>query len=167
VSALNAFYELIVPVLNRHGGHANKFIGDGLLAVFGAPEHLQYHADWALAAALDVLAELRERYGEEVRIGIGVNSGRVMAGTVGGGGKVEFTVIGDTVNTAARVEEITRKTGDPILVTGATCALLQDDHGGFDERPAVLLKGKSERVSLFAPRAAAQLSIRDARALRG
>ena len=166
VATLNAFYELVVPVLARHGGHANKFLGDGLLAVFGAPEHLQYHADWALAAALDVTAEVEERYRGELSIGIGVNSGRVMAGTVGGGGKVEFTVIGDTVNTAARVEEVTRATGDPILVTAATCGLLQEDHGGFDERPAVDLKGKTERVSLFAPRAAAQVSVRGAGALR-
>ena len=74
-----------------------------------------------------------------------------MSGTVGGGGRLEFTVIGDTVNTAARVEEATRETGDPVLVTEATCRLLRREHGGFAERRDVPLKGKSERVRLYAP----------------
>jgi adenylate cyclase len=72
----------------------------------------------------------------------------VVAGTIGGGGRVEFTVIGDTVNTAARVEAITRETGDTVLITDATCALLQGDHGGFDERGAVTLRGRSEPVKV-------------------
>jgi class 3 adenylate cyclase len=75
----------------------------------------------------------------------------VVAGTIGGGGRVEFTVIGDTVNTAARVEEATRETGDTVLVTQATCRLLREDHGGFVERRDVPLKGKAERVRLYAP----------------
>ena len=104
VAELNAFYELVVPVLVRHGGHANKFIGDGLLGVFGAPEHLADHADRGVAAALEIAEVVRRAYGGRLRIGIGVNSGPVVAGTIGGGGRVEFTVIGDTVNTAARVE---------------------------------------------------------------
>jgi adenylate cyclase len=68
---------------------------------------------------------------------------------------VDFTVIGDPVNTAARVEELTRETGDVILITDATCCLLQRDHGGFAERAPAELKGKTERVSLHAPLAAA------------
>ena len=131
VTELNAFYELVVPVLVRHGGHANKFVGDGLLGVFGAPEHLVDHADRGVAAAIEIAEVVRRAYGGRLRIGIGVNSGPVVAGTIGGGGRVEFTVIGDTVNTAARVEAITRETDDTVLVTDATCALLQRDHGGF------------------------------------
>jgi class 3 adenylate cyclase len=155
VARLNDLYELIVPVLIRHGGHANKFIGDGLLGVFGAPERREDHADRALAAALDIVACVRERYGERLRIGIGLNSGPVVAGTIGGGGRVEFTVIGDVVNTAARVEEATRITGDEVLLTEATRALLRDDHGGFVGRGDAELKGKTERVRLHAPLTAA------------
>jgi class 3 adenylate cyclase len=154
VARLNDLYELIVPVLGRHGGHANKFIGDGLLGVFGAPERLADHADRAVAAALDIVACCRERYGERLRIGIGLNSGTVVAGTIGGGGRVEFTVIGDAVNTAARVEEATRITGDDILLTEATRERLQRDHGGFVGRGDAELKGKTERVRLHAPLAA-------------
>ena len=155
VAALNDFYELIVPVLVRHGGHANKFVGDGLLGVFGAPDHLRDHADRAVAAALEIADTVRERYGGELRIGIGVNSGPVIAGTIGGGGRVEFTVIGDAVNTAARVEEVTRATGDEVLITEATRDLLTRDFGAWSERPPVALKGKRERVRLCAPAGAA------------
>jgi class 3 adenylate cyclase len=151
VARLNDLYELIVPVLVRHGGHANKFIGDGLLGVFGAPDRLPDHADRAMAAALDILGCVRGRYGERLRIGIGLNSGSVVAGTIGGGGRVEFTVIGDVVNTAARVEEATRTTGDDVLITDATLQLLRADHGGFVGRGEAQLKGKSERVRLHAP----------------
>jgi adenylate cyclase len=98
---------------------------------------------------------VRERYGDGLRIGIGLNSGTVVAGTIGGGGRVEFTVIGDAVNTAARVEEATRQTGDDILLTEATRALLRDDHGGFVGRGEADLKGKAERVRLHAPLAGA------------
>jgi class 3 adenylate cyclase len=151
VGQLNDFFECVVPVLTKHGGHANKFVGDGLLAVFGAPDRLCDHADRAVAAALEIVEIVGERYGGELLIGIGVNSGPVVAGTVGGGGRVEFTVIGDPVNTASRVEEVTRITGDRILVTEATCALLERDVGGFVERPLMELKGKTEAVRLHAP----------------
>ncbi len=152
VTRLNDFYRRVVPVLERHGGHANKFVGDGLLGVFGAPQRLSDHADRAMLAALDIASTVEEAYGDALRIGIGVNSGPVLAGTLGGGGHVEFTVIGDAVNTAARVEEVTRLTGDTILVTDATRSLLSLPFRGFDERPDVALKGKSERVRLWAVR---------------
>ena len=76
----------------------------------------------------------------------------MLAGTIGGGGRLEFTVIGDAVNTASRVERLTRETGDTVLITDATLRLLQRDHGGFLERPAVELRGKREPVRVFAPR---------------
>jgi class 3 adenylate cyclase len=150
VAMLNDFWELVVPVLLRHGGHANKFIGDGLLGVFGAPQRLTDHAERAVAAANEIVALVRERYEGRVGVGIGVNSGPVVAGTVGGGGRVEFTVIGDAVNTAARVEAATRETGDDVLVTDATRALLPDGRFEFEERPPTTLKGKRAQVGLCA-----------------
>ena len=151
VGRLNEFYGTIVPILERHGGHANKFIGDGLLGVFGAPERFPDHADRAVLAALHIARTVHEAYNGELSIGIGVNSGSVLAGTVGGGGHVEFTVIGDAVNTAARVEEVTRVTEDDVLITEATLALLTLPFRGFSERPTVELKGKSTPVRLYAP----------------
>ena len=121
--------------------------------MFGAPDPLDDHADRAVEAALEIAEVVAEAYAGELRIGIGVNSGPVVSGTVGGGGRLEFTVIGDTVNTAARVEEATRETGDVVLVTEATRRLLTTDHGGLIERGRVPLKGKAEHVQLYAPMA--------------
>ena len=155
VAELNRFYDYVVPLLVHHGGHANKFVGDGLLGVFGAPDRLPDHADRGVSAAIQIAEVVEEAYEGQLRVGIGINSGPVVAGTIGGGGRVEFTVIGDTVNTAARVEEGTRETGDAILVTEASCRLLRHDHGGFVERRDVPLKGKSDRVRLYAPKVVA------------
>jgi adenylate cyclase len=153
VARLNDLYGEVVPVILRHAGHANKFIGDGLLAVFGAPNRLPDHADRAVAAGLEIAQLVRERYRGELRLGIGVNSGRVVVGTIGGGGRLDFTVIGDAVNTAARVESATRQTDDDMLITGTTRRLLSKDETDWEERPGVTLKGKTQMVPLYGPRA--------------
>ena len=152
VALLNGFWELVVPAIVRHRGHANKFIGDGLLAVFGAPERLADHAQRAVAAALEIDQLVRGRYDGRLGVGIGVNTGPVVAGTVGGGGRVEFAVIGDTVNTAARVEAATREIGDDVLITDTTRELAGDELFAFEPRTSVTLKGKREVVTLWAPR---------------
>jgi adenylate cyclase len=151
VSTLNEFWELVVPVLLRHGGHANKFVGDGLLGVFGAPELLRDHADRAVAAALELVSCLEDRYQGSLGVGIGINSGNVIAGTVGGGGRVEFTVIGDAVNTASRVETATRETGDDVLITESCRSSLTPGRFSLEPRGMVELKGKREQVRLWAP----------------
>ena len=101
-------------------------------------------------AALEIAAYAQESW----RVGIGVNSGPAIVGTVGGGGKLEFTVIGDTVNTAARVETLTRITGDDVLITEETRCGLRRDHGELVERPAAEVKGKAEPVRVWAVREA-------------
>jgi adenylate cyclase len=151
VSRLNQLWDCVIPVLTRHGGHANKLIGDGLLGVFGAPARLDDHADRAVEAAREIAAEVHAAYDGNFSVGIGVNSGRVVAGTIGGGGKLDFTVIGDVVNTASRVEAQTRITGDDVLITQAVHERLRRDRGGWQECPAAELKGKREAVRLFAP----------------
>lgn len=151
VGKLNALYDVVVPVILRHGGHANKFIGDGLLAVFGAPERHSDHADRAVAAALEIAAEVDNGPDGHLRVGLGVNSGQVVVGTVGGGGRLDFTVIGDAVNTASRVESATRQTGDDLLITAETKGRLRAEHCEWVERPPVSLKGKASRVGLYAP----------------
>ena len=150
VARLNAFFGVVVPVLQAHGGHANKFVGDGLLGVFGVPEHHVDHADRALAAACDVHCRVTEAFAGEVQIGIGVNTGRVLAGTVGGGGKLEFTLIGDAVNVAARVEELTKETGDVVLCTEATRLALQRDVADLRPRGERVLRGRAEPTPLYA-----------------
>jgi class 3 adenylate cyclase len=152
VATLNELYEAVVPAIRRHGGHANKFIGDGLLAVFGAPVRHADHAARAVAAAREIALLVRDGAAGGLRVGVGVNSGRVVVGTIGGGGRRDFTVIGDPVNTAARVEAATRLTGDEVLITEATLRALGPGGEDFEERPAVPLKGKAEQVRIYAPR---------------
>jgi adenylate cyclase len=151
VATLNNLYEVVVPVILRHGGHVDKFMGDGLLAVFGAPERYADHAARAVAAAGEIAQLVRERLGGKLRVGVGVNSGFVLVGTIGGGGRRDFTVIGDPVNTAVRVEAATRVTGDDILITEATLLALGRHGEDFEERPSVPLKGKTATVRLYAP----------------
>jgi class 3 adenylate cyclase len=152
VAALNRLFAIAVPILHAHGGHVDKFIGDGLLAVFGVPHRHADHADRALAAALDIAATVDTRPADELRVGIGLNSGTVVVGNLGGAGRFDFTVIGDTVNVAARVEAATRTTGDTILLSEYTHRLLRPDARAADAaRPSVPLKGRTQPVALFAP----------------
>jgi class 3 adenylate cyclase len=156
VAALNELFEIAVPIVLGHGGHIDKFIGDGFVAVFGAPERRPDHARRAVAAAREILDKLAE-HDSPLRVGIGVNTGKVIAGTVGGGGRLDFTVIGDTVNTAARVERLTRQTGDDLLITEATRRQLDEDDSDWEERPSVELEGKRAPVKVYAPVARARV----------
>jgi adenylate cyclase len=133
--------------------NVDKFIGDGLLSVFGAPRRRTDHADQALAAALELTAAVEDEFQGELSIGVGLNSGSVVAGNVGGGSRLEFSVIGDAVNLAARVEAATRQTGDAILVNEHTRRLLTSGDVELHERPRVPLKGRTDAVSLYAPSA--------------
>jgi len=141
VARLNALFEIVVPAVVGAGGHVNKFLGDGALAVFGAPNDLVGHADAAVSAAALIHRLLR--------IGIGINTGKVIEGTIGAGGKLEFTLIGDTVNVAARVEQLTKTTGDAILLTQQTVEALASKLRGLTERGAHVLKGKSAAVQVY------------------
>ena len=151
VATLNRLFERIVPIIHAHGGHVDKYVGDGLLAVFGAPRRQTDHADQALAAGLEIAAAVEEEFRGELSVGVGLNSGNVVAGNVGGAGRLEFSVIGDAVNTAARVESATRETGDVMLISEHTKRLLIRSDARLEERRQVPLKGKSEAVSLYAP----------------
>ena len=146
VAALNRLFSRIVPLVHEQGGRVDKFVGDGLLAVYGAPRKLEDHADRALSAAV----AMADAAPDELDIGIGLNSGKVVAGNVGGDGRLDFSVIGDAVNTAARVEEATRATGDVILISASTKDCLGRSWPGLVERRDVPLKGKADPVTLYA-----------------
>ncbi len=149
IASLNALFSEMVPVVEAYGGHVDKFMGDGLMAVFGAPEAHADHADRAVdAARMIVDAVALGRSG--LRIAAGVNSGRVVAGPLGGAGRFNFSVIGDAVNVAARVEAATRETGDDVLITAATRDLLTRPQP-LVSRGAVAMKGKSEPMEVFTP----------------
>ena len=90
-----------------------------------------------------------ERFGGELQIGIGINTGTVIAGTIGGGSKLEFTLIGDTVNVAARVEQLTKTTGDAILLTQQCLGALTSQPPELTDRGSHAVKGKSAAVQVF------------------
>lgn len=149
VARLNAVFEIVVPAVVDAGGHVNKFLGDGALAVFGAPNDLADHADAALSVARLIQRLVADRFGPALRIGIGINTGVVIAGTIGGGGKLEFTLIGDAVNVAARVEQLTKTTSDSILLTQNSVDALATRPFSLVDRGSHALKGKSAAVQVF------------------
>ena len=149
VARLNALFEIVVPAVVDADGHVNKFLGDGALAVFGAPNDLADHADAAVYAAVVIHRLVAERFGGALRIGIGINTGVVIAGTIGGGSKLEFTLIGDTVNVAARVEQLTKATGDTILLTQQCVDAMPSRPAGLIDRGSHALKGKSAALHVF------------------
>ncbi|MGB3356411.1 MAG: adenylate/guanylate cyclase domain-containing protein [Mycobacterium sp.] len=149
VARLNALFDIMVPTVVDARGHINKFLGDGAMAVFGAPNDLADHADAAVRAAVLIHRLVAERFEGELRIGIGINTGVVIAGTIGSGPHLEFGLIGDTTNVAARVEQLTKATGDAILLSGHTVDALVSRPHGLVDRGAHALKGKSAPTVVF------------------
>jgi adenylate cyclase len=154
VARLNALFEVVVPVIARHGGHVDKFVGDGLLAVFGAPQPYSDHAARATRAAVEICRRVNER-GEsgDFRVGVAVNSGPVVAGAVGGAGRLDFSVIGDAVNVASRVEALTRELDRDVLITAETAARL-DGTVQVESLGEQELRGIAAPVEVFATVAA-------------
>jgi class 3 adenylate cyclase len=151
VARLNELFELTVPIIARHGGHVDKFVGDGLIAFFGTPERYRDHAERAVRAGCEIASRVNDGAVPGLRVGIGINSGKVIAGSIGGAGRLNYSVIGDAVNVAARVEAATRELDEDILITEATrCELgsgLETEPCGERE-----LKGIDHPIALFAPR---------------
>ncbi|MGZ5335663.1 MAG: adenylate/guanylate cyclase domain-containing protein [Solirubrobacterales bacterium] len=150
VSRLNQLFECVVPIIGRHRGHVDQFIGDGLLAVWNAPDRVDNHADRAVQCAVEIARTVNSRRPGGFEIGIGVNSGSVVAGSIGGAGRLSFSVIGDAVNLASRVEAKTRDTGDPVLITGATRALLSETIEVVS-RGEMEIRGYAKPIEIYAP----------------
>ncbi|MFM8527662.1 MAG: adenylate/guanylate cyclase domain-containing protein [bacterium] len=150
VSRLNELYECVVPIIARHRGHVDQFIGDGLLAVFGAPERTEDHADRAVQCAVEIARTVNSRKPGGFSVKVGVNSGTVVVGSIGGAGRLAFSVIGDAVNVASRVEEMTRETGDQVLITGDTRVLLSETIEVVS-RGDREIKGTGRSMEIYAP----------------
>jgi adenylate cyclase len=113
---------VLVEILDRHGGIVNKFLGDGFLALFGAPFEAKDPAHRAVAAGremLDAMERINDGASWPLRIGIGIHFGEVVAGNIGSPRRKEYTVIGDTVNFAARLEALNKEFGSQLLISAA------------------------------------------------
>jgi class 3 adenylate cyclase len=149
VGQLNQFFGLIIPIIEARGGHPNKLLGDGLMALFGIPVPVADHADRALDAALSIDKAIRGGYQDALRVGIGINTGVVVARSMGGGTKLDYTVIGDAVNVASRVEAMTRITEDTILLTATTRAALTIVPETLQPRGSTAVKGREQPIAIF------------------
>ena len=156
IELLNTWYTLMFDAISGQGGVVNQMIGDGLMAIFGAPLPLADHRGSAVRAALDMM-ELIGLFNAErsaggrppIAVGIGIASGEMVAGYTGTQSRATYTCIGDTVNLAARLEAHTRAVGHAILIDGATRGALPE-RLRVEALGAVPLKGKAAAVEVYA-----------------
>lgn len=160
VEQLNRYHARMLAEIERHGGMLDKFIGDGALAVFGlsggGPAPADHGANAAVACARAMLAALDLHNADRVArglpplaMGIGVHTGPVIAGNIGvPGGRLEFTVIGDAVNTASRLEGMTKEVGAPLVVSSATVERLAD-RSGWRALGGVSVRGRAGEIDVW------------------
>ena len=149
VEILNAFFDEVTRIIGAHNGIVTQFQGDAVLATFNVPVEDPDHAHNAFLAAEEILAcaACRDYAGERVRVRIGLNTGRLVAGNVGGGGRQSYTVHGDTVNLAARLEALCKEHGAPLLVSEATARALPVDH--LVAVGTITVRGLSDPVAVY------------------
>jgi adenylate cyclase len=155
VAMLNEYFSRMVEVIFANHGTIDKFVGDMVMALFGAPLDDPKHADHAVSAALamsEALGELNRKWVAEGRpsmdIGVGINSGDMIAGNIGSEAIMSYTVIGDAVNLGSRLESLNKEYGTRIIISDATRSRLT---GAYGLRPLgeVKVKGKSQAVAIW------------------
>jgi adenylate cyclase len=155
VQLLNEYFTRMVDIVFKHKGTLDKFVGDMVMALFGAPLDDPDHAEHAVDAALEMIAELRrlnEQWTAEGRpsldIGIGVNTGPMIAGNIGSSAIMSYTVIGDAVNLGSRLESLNKEYGTRIIISQATRDSLPSKYT-FRPLGDVVVKGKTQPVAIF------------------
>ncbi len=158
IAALNRYFDETSDAILENGGTLVAYRGDGFLAVFGAPFEIDDHADRALATAREMVDLRLPRFnewlranasGEEVRMGVGLATGPFMSGNVGSMRRLEYTVHGDPVNTASRIEGMTKTVGRPILLSDATVEALVSPPGDLERLGDFEVRGRDASVTLW------------------
>ena len=158
IDVLNHYLEEMSDAIMDHGGTLVAYMGDGIMAVFGAPLEQPNHADRAIAAACEML-QLRlsrfnewmqaEGHGEGFAMGIGLNSGTVMSGQVGSRRRIEYTAIGDTTNTAARLEGMTKGSGHQLFIADSTKQALRDERDDLELIGEREVRGRTHKITVW------------------
>jgi adenylate cyclase len=152
VDRLDGAFAALVEILDRHGGIVNKFLGDGFLALFGAPLEAPEAAHQAVSAAREMLVAM-ERINAasswQLRIGIGIHFGEVVAGNIGSPRRKEYTVMGDTVNFAARLEQLNKEFGSQLLVSASVREALGDDGNDAVSLGEVAIRGYDRPMTVW------------------
>ncbi len=153
VEYLNSAFAFMIEAVDRYGGFINKFLGDGFMAVFGAPLSDPAAACHGVAAAREILAEIDRRGLSDgswpLKVGIGLHIGVAVTGNVGSPQRKEFTAIGDTVNLASRLEQLTKEYGARLIVSDAVKTALGDESGAAIPLDAVTMKGYATPVRVW------------------
>jgi adenylate cyclase len=150
---LNEYFTRVTYTILKHGGHSNKFVGDEAMVVFGAPVPNPHHAEAAVKAALDIQEEIgrlnREKNQEGIsfQVGIGINSGEMVGGSLGPEKRMEYTVIGDNVNVASRLTSIAK--GGEILISKQTYEAIAPNRLKVEEKGQVSVKGRRGGIKTF------------------
>ena len=150
VRMLNEYFPAVIEPINRHGGVVNQFQGDAMLVTFNVPVEDPRHGDQAVMAAREIqqVVKCRTFAGVSLRTRIGINTGTVIAGNIGSGDRINYTVHGDAVNLAARLEQLNKDYGTLVLVSGSTVSLLTDTYP-LEPIGEVPIRGKNEPVEIF------------------
>jgi adenylate cyclase len=155
LAMLDDYFGRMSQIVKGHDGVVGKFLGDGMLAFWGVPDRMEDHARRAVRAARDMRTALRElnRHREQdglppIKIGIGIHTGNVAAGMLGGELQSEYTIIGDAVNVASRIEGLTKEHGVDLLITETTWAQL-GDLPGTQRLAEATVRGRKEPVVLY------------------
>jgi len=154
VAFLNLLFNFTVAEVEKAGGMVNKFLGDGFMAVFGAPITLTNSCNASVLCAIGVFEKLQEfntsRTGEIVKLGIGINFGPMVAGVMGTDTRKEYTVIGDIVNTASRIESLNKEFGTSLLISQSVYDNLDANlKEQFASLPPTMVKGKDQPISIY------------------
>ena len=158
VQFLNEYFTGLEKCIARHNGVINKYIGDAVMALFGAPMQSATHACDAYAAALDMrqeLVKMNQSFAKEglpeIKFGIGLHSGPVLAGNIGAVNRMEYTVIGDTVNTASRIEGLCKQYKKDLLLSESTAQRLKENDGQIELTfvDQSEIRGRKEKVNLY------------------
>jgi adenylate cyclase len=165
IDALNRYLTAMSEAILDHGGTLVAYMGDGIMAVFGAPLQQDDHADRALAAARDMLARLEGFNGwlqeaelhQGFKMGIGLNTGPVMSGNVGSERRLEYTALGDTTNTAARLEGMTKGTPHQLYVADSTREALRTPVDDLVEVGEFEVRGRKAKIKLWSVASAQDL----------